>query len=227
MDERFFAEKATLNNKFEQMDLVLQILKKANDDTCQEKILRNPDTKQLIKAALILMFYNAIEGTMNNLMHAYFNTIINRNLKINNLPKELQKLYCKNHLKIKKTKAENFEDELKTLLEKDIDKVALVDYRQISKNMTLFSGNLDSQGIINASKLIGVNLDEQLFKVSSLKSIKDKRNALAHGDIEFKEACSYMTVQDMETMHKDLHQYLINLITAYENAIEELIQENS
>lgn len=223
MDEkRLDSERRSLNRRFEYIDIVLNILKRGNEDTCQEALIRNVDGQIVLKSALMLMYYNAIEGVMNNLMNIFFETIIARNMKVSSFPAELQKLYCINHLK--KSKKEATEQEVIDMINHHIDEVRLADYKELSKNISFYSGNLDSQGIIGVVKKLGFTVDETKFRVASLKTIKDKRNALAHGDVEFHEACRSLTIGDMNTIKKDLKKYLIDLIELYENEINQLIQ---
>lgn len=221
-DKRLDSERRSLNRKFDCIDIVLNILKRGNEDTCHEALIRNVDGQIVLKSALMLMYYNAIEGVMNNLMNIFFETIIARNMKVSSVPLELKKLYCINHLK--KTKKEFTEKEVKDMLNNHIDEVRLADYKELCKNITFYSGNLDSQGIIDVCKKLGFSVDENKFRVASLKTIKDKRNALAHGDVEFHEACRSLTIGDMDLIKEDLKKYLINLIELYENEINQLIQ---
>lgn len=222
MDKRLDSERRTLNRKFESIDIVINILKRGNEENCQESLISNIDGQLVLKSALILMYYNAIEGTMNNLINAFFDTIVVRNMKVSSLPKKLQKIYCISHLK--KSNQEVSEDNIQDMIINHINDVRICDYKELYPNITFYSGNLDSQGIINVIKKLGFNLEGSQFHVSSLKIIKDKRNALAHGDVEFHEACRIITVEDMEKMRSDLNTYLYNLIDKFEIEINNLIQ---
>lgn len=221
-DKRLDSERRSLNRRFEYINIVLSILKRGNEDTCKEELIRNVDGQIVLKSALMLMYYNAIEGVMNNLMNIFFETIIARNMKVSSVPVELQKLYCVNHLK--KIKKEVTEQEVTDMINNHIDDVRLADYKELSKNISFYSGNLDSQGIIGVVKKLGFSVDENKFRVASLKTIKDKRNALAHGDVEFHEACRSLTIGDMELIKRDLMKYLNNLIEPYETEINQLIK---
>lgn len=117
-------------------------------------------------------------------------------MKVSSFPMELQKLYCINHLKTLKKDATELE--VRNMINNHIDEVHLADYRELSKNISFYSCNLDSLGIIGVVKKLGFSLDNAKFRVASLKTIKDKRNALAHEDVEFHEACRSLTIEDMD-----------------------------
>lgn len=89
MPIKLLSVKNDLKKRFEDIQAMMDILEK------NKKV----DFQLVLKSSLILMLYNAVEGTMSNLLIELFDNINSRNISINNLPKNLQETIYKFYLK--------------------------------------------------------------------------------------------------------------------------------
>lgn len=89
MPIKLLSVKNDLKKRFEDIQAMMDILEK------NKKV----DFQLVLKSSLILMLYNAVEGTMSNLLTELFDNINSRNISINNLPKSLQETIYKFYLK--------------------------------------------------------------------------------------------------------------------------------
>lgn len=89
MPIKLLSVKNDLKKRFEDIQAMMDILEK------NKKV----DFQLVLKSSLILMLYNAVEGTMSNLLTELFDNINSRNISINNLPKNLQETIYKFYLK--------------------------------------------------------------------------------------------------------------------------------
>ena len=79
----------------------------------------------------------------------------------------------------------------------------------------MYSGNLDTREILNVLRRYGINFEQ---RCSELKTIKDYRNKLAHGEESFEEVGRTLSVQQLQEMENRTFEYLekmINEITKY------------
>lgn len=159
----------------------------------------------------MLMLYNAVEGTMSNLLTELFDNIISRKMSIDNLPENLQKTIYKFHLKKigdKVTKLRDFNtyDNIET---------CNVSYLEINKYLKLFSGNLDSRSIKDVSSMLGIVLSDKINEPALLK-VKNIRNKLAHGETKFSNTCQDITLEELEELCDKVKKYLKTIIHQYE-----------
>lgn len=68
---------------------------------------------------------------------------------------------------------------------------------------------------------VNSNFDEE-----ALLTIKKKRNNLAHGDVLFSVSCNDKSIEDMEILSDCVKGYLLNVVNAYENGINGLLNSN-
>lgn len=170
------------------------------------------DYQLILKSSLMLMVYNAVEGTVNNLVVELFDAICQNKLQISQLPNKLQKTIFMYHLK----KIGQDPCKLRDCCNDSSEDLCFVSYLEINKYLKLFSGNLDSRSIRVASSKIGINLPNGIDEPVLLE-VKNFRNKLAHGESTFRNTCQDITAQNMEEIVKKTEAYLTALIAAYEN----------
>lgn len=201
MPIKLLSVKNDVEKRFKDVQIMIDIIEK------NKKV----DFQLVLKSSLMLMLYNAVEGTMSNLLTELFDNIISRKMSIDNLPENLQKTIYKFHLKKigdKVTKLRDFNtyDNIET---------CNVSYLEINKYLKLFSGNLDSRSIKDVSSMLGIVLSDKINEPALLK-VKNIRNKLAHGETKFSNTCQDITLEELEELCDKVKKYLKTIIHQYE-----------
>lgn len=207
MENKFESVRNDLKNRFDDIDVMIGIL-------CKEKGV-NPQL--LIKSSIILMIYNAVEGTFSNLLSDFFDFIVEKEISYSELPKRLQDNILKYHINEinkKPTKLYNYHD----LNEVEWCRIS---YLEFCKYFNLFSGNLDAKHIREVSKKLGVDLPNDLSN-NSLLMVKNIRNKLAHGEIKFSTASQDLVLDNLKSIRYDVEKYMQDLIQVYEAFFDRL-----
>lgn len=207
MENKFNSVRKDLKNRFDDIDVMIGILCK------EEKV--NPQL--LIKSSIILMIYNAVEGTFSNLLSDFFDFIVKKEIPLSKLPQRLQENILKyyiNEINNNPTKLYNFH----TLNEVELCRISYLDFCKYSN---LFSGNLDSRQIRGVSQKLGVDLPNDLSS-DSLLTVKKIRNELAHGEIKFSTASQDLVLDKLKCIRCDVEKYLLDLIQEYEKFFDRL-----
>ena len=181
MPIKLLSVKNDLKKRFEDIQAMMDILEK------NKKV----DFQLVLKSSLILMLYNAVEGTMSNLLTELFDNINSRNISINNLPKSLQETIYKFYLK----KIGDSVEKLKNFNNYNDIEICDISYLEINKYLKLFSGNLDSRSIKKLSLKLGIILSDKMNEPTLLQ-VKNIRNQLAHGETRFGNICQDITLEE-------------------------------
>lgn len=169
----------------------------------------------ILKSSLLLMIYNAVEGTMGNLLMEYFDIVRQKNEPIDSFPKQFRNTIYKYYLKKiceKSTELERFHNY-------DKRELTQVSYSDITKYLKLYSGNLDSRLINDIMNKIGVILPADL-KEPVLLQVKNYRNKLAHGEITFGNASQAITIKELNEVWEKTFHYLERIIEECEKTIK-------
>lgn len=170
----------------------------------------------VLKSSLMLMVYNAIEGTMSNLLAEFFDVITKKKLVIYNLPNKLQNTIYTYYLK----KIGNSSKKLKEFCEYNEKSLCNISYLEINKYLRLFSGNLDSKSIREISEKLGIHL--KIIDEPILLKVKNLRNKLAHGETKFYNTCQDITMKEIKQICDKVKIYLENLTIEYESFLNNL-----
>lgn len=167
-----------------------------------------------LKSSIILMLYNTVESIITKSLNRVHDILIGKNLMYNELNDHLKKITL-----IYYQSVINGNNNLSNSTEKLFDILELVrgnnlftlSYEELSKYYQLYSGNLDSREIISILEKYGVGFTE---KISELKTIKDYRNKLAHGELSFEEAGRNLSIEQLKVMKDKTFQYIEKIILA-------------
>ena len=190
-----------IEKRFEDIQVMIDIIEKN----------KRVDFQLVLKSSLILMLYNALEGTMSNLLTELFDNITSKKISIENLPENLQETIYKFHLK----KIGDQFEKLITFNNYNCIEICNVSYLEINKYLKLFSGNLDSRSIKKLSLKLGVALSDKVDEPALLK-VKNIRNKLAHGETKFSNTCQDITLDESKDLCNKVKKYLGNVIDQYE-----------
>lgn len=156
----------------------------------------------VLRSSIYVAIYNCVESTIYALLEEIHEKIVfldqkNINSKLNN---KLNKLNTR-------VEGSSFNS---------IPKLSI--YLKYNK---VFSGNLDHRKILQIFKSYDIRLKDFPIKArTSMKTIKDKRNILAHGSSTFHEAGRNISSKDMRELIDDSYSLLKEYILAVNQYLE-------
>lgn len=150
----------------------------------------------VLRSSLYIAIYNCVESTIYALLEEIHEKLVtlderNLNLKLNNKLSKLNKIALGSSF--------NY-----------IPKLSI--YLKYNK---IFSGNLDHRKIVQIFKSYDIRLKDFPIKArTSIKTIKDKRNILAHGSATFHEAGRNISSKDMKELIDNSYSLLKEYVIA-------------
>ncbi|QDT83064.1 MAE_28990/MAE_18760 family HEPN-like nuclease [Gimesia chilikensis] len=171
--------------------------------TKREKRVFQEGSLKVMKATVFLLIYNIVESAIRSAFGYIYDEIATAGMTNDNIRAELRKIWIGQHFKKlddDSASARTFRELVESLVE-DISN---------NKNITLedrylpVSGNLDSDVIRNVCHRHGVvvRVHRNAAGGVELKTVKEQRNALAHGSMTFSECGKQYTVSDLIRIKK-------------------------
>lgn len=177
--------------------------------------------KTSMKANIIMMLYNAVESTVSQCLEKVHDRINANNLKYEELSDDIKKLiavYYGHSI----DQANNVDNAMEYVLRfSDFINGNVnisISYEELTQKYQMYSGNLDTREILNVLKKYGINFEQ---RCSELKTIKDYRNKLAHGEESFEEIGRTLSVQQLQEMENRTFAYLETMITEITKYLDE------
>ena len=184
----------------------------------------NVDLTATLKSAAILLLYNLVESTISNAIEKIHEVFSDENLKYKDLNEKIQDKIMRHYFSILRKSEGITEDnriaELKLMVGIfNFGNPVNLYYQDFVKYKTgsQFSGNLDAKVIKNVVNSYGLTLAKE---TNELRTIKDKRNKLAHGELSFRETCNNDSMPYMKNLKDKTIEFLeevIDLIEDYLN----------
>lgn len=173
-----------------------------------------------MKSSVLIMLYNAIESTITRCLSKVYEVIKQSTIKYNELIPDIQKIvlvYYENA--ILNCSDTNGKASLK------FEEIELINgnndfmfsFDDISKNYSMYSGNLDSKQIKKIFEKHGVTFEK---KCSEAQTIKDYRNQLAHGEKSFEEVGRDVSSQQLDVYCEKIFDYLDSVIDKFIDYVE-------
>lgn len=177
--------------------------------------------KTSMKANIILMLYNAVESTLTKSLEKIHETIKENRLKYGDLRNEIKKILAV-YYGHSMEKSSNIVGEMEYVLQLadfiNGNVCFEISYKELIQKYPMYSGNLDSREIIAVLKRYGIVFND---RCSELKTIKDGRNKLAHGEDSFEEIGRNLTIPQLEEMANRTFEYLEKMAKAIELYLDE------
>lgn len=178
-------------------------------------------TRTTQRSCAFLLLYNIVEAIVTKLLVKIHDILILENVSyfdLNDDIKDLTLIYFNSIV----NKKQNFPDAA-PFLQKFVGMLFgnlhfHVPYKEMEKHYSLYSGNLDSKKIRETFSKYGLSVE---VVASELKTIKDGRNKLAHGEVSFEEFGREISVQQIKILTTATLTYLESLINSIENFINE------
>lgn len=211
-----------LSIRSEELNSILEFLNLMESGGFEYKREFNNSTtvKTSIKAGIVLMLYNAVESTVTKSLERLHETLIRQKLMFDDCNEKLKQLII---IYYENAKEKNLDVQNKApYILRFYDYIQQnrsfeLSYKDLSKFYSLYSGNLDSREIISVLNKYGMDFQ---VRITELKTIKNKRNELAHGELTFEEVGRALSVQQLMSMKERTFDYLEKIIDEIEIFIE-------
>lgn len=159
----------------------------------------------ILKSNSFIMMYNVIESTIKNTVDHMYNEINSKNVKYTDVCEQIRKIWFKYHFN-ENTAADKIKHISKEIVDDIIaEKKIVLDFEKFK-----ISGNADLQKIKSVFSTHGLEIDSTKVAPygSSLLTVKDKRNSLAHGSESFIDSAKDFSEVDI----KNFSEHVFNLL---------------
>lgn len=174
-----------------------------------------------LRASSYLMLYNLLESTMSNAINSIHETIIAEKIDIMNLSEELHKIILTN---LQKGLSESKITEMTKNHEDHRDKLFELGY---NKNK-LFSGNIDCDVMKKYARKYGFQIHpykyddvHMAWNPEFIRTIKQKRNNLAHGSESFAICGKNMPIEDLAKSFDSVKAVLLGVFSGLNQYMDE------
>lgn len=213
------AIKETFNQRKEEIDEFLELIKKTEENSTNEIFSLRVRTS--LKSSLLLLLYNLVESVVSVTMEAIHENICSKELTYSQLNIELQELLLAYYLKVIDRERSDHMRKAKHIREmislsinnKKFD----IKYQDMIKFYPLYSGNLDAKTIKKTLAKYGIHF---ILESSELKTIKEKRNKLAHGEESFEECGRNMSYAQLIVLKEKSYEFISKMIDTVQSYIK-------
>ena len=221
-----FSDRVDEINKY--YDLLFNILKKEsklifpNESNRTERF--DLTLTSTLKSNMFLLLYNLLESTITKCLVEIHNSICDENCTYIQLSPQIQNLFTSHYYKSilsGNISEDNTLLHIRTMIHSWIfNENFNLTFEDLTKYKTgnNFSGNLDAKEIRKIAARYGVTFDE---RSDEIKSLKEFRNKLAHGEISFQEASNQKGIEYFDNLKIKTIGFLNTFIIAVENYINQ------
>lgn len=168
--------------------------------TGEEEIMTiDSELSKILKANGFILLYNLIESTVRKSIDAILNVVKDEGLTYGALSDKLKKLWIKQE--VKNINANDVSVKVLDIAESVLNNELLL----LKQECINISGNIDAQKIREIAQMVGYDEPKD---GAALKTIKDKRNHLAHGEYTFAEIGKEFSVKDLMTFKQKTEEHL-------------------
>ncbi len=207
---------------------VLQLLN--NDDVSiikknrsqNRRIQLDNDVLKVMKSTCFLVLYNLIESCVRESFTYLYDSINSESSFINVYKKGFKKVWINQHFKIIDPTSSN-QNTYREIATEMINKILASESFFLNSDKLPIAGNLDARKIreLFNSHNIKLTIHHQAFGGAELKTVKDKRNDLAHGNVSFCECGREYSVDDLVNIKKQTVIYLRSTLRNMKKFVDE------
>ena len=184
----------------------------------QNALVVTTTQQKCMRSHAVLMLYNIVESTLAECILAIFDAIKDEHIKYAELVDTLRDHWLRSKM--------DYNDSIKTRISKTKDIINNIDSDILfADTVGRFNGNVDLRVILNLCKEFKLQLGHIPNKDTvalTLKTIKEARNHLAHGDVNYSNYGSTILMSDIERYKKHTLDFLIFFM----NRVEEYIMNH-
>ncbi len=194
-----------------------------SQDEEQIEIVIDSEKIKILTSNSYLLLYNLIESTVYNSIVSIFDSITHNEIKYFEMIEEVQKYWLNNLYKHDDKKKK--ETIISTFM--NIANQIFNDNISLTSNEISYGGSLDAQTIFETAKSMKIEIGN-IHRVydknthgETLKSIKNKRNWLAHGEKTFSEVGENISYRELDEAKNQVKAFLEEFIRSVEKYIED------
>lgn len=192
-------------------------------DDEQIEIIIDSEKIKILTSNSYLLLYNLIESTVYNSIVSIFDSITSNEIKYFEMIEEVQKYWLNNLYKHDDKKKK--ETVISTFM--NIANQIFNDNILLTSNEISYGGSLDAQTIFETAKSMKIEIGnihrvyDKNIHGETLKSIKNKRNWLAHGEKTFSEVGENISYRELDEAKNQVKAFLEEFIKSVEKYIED------
>jgi hypothetical protein len=174
----------------------------------------------ILKANNIILLYNLIESTITNILIKIHDEIKLSTTTYEKLIPELQSLLFTYYNLLYRNRNNIYEsaDDITKFIQMIYGRIPFeLSYQEMIKYYSLYSGNIDKKRLCKIFQKYGIRIN---IDCNELDTIKNKRNALAHGKISFEECGRDLTAQYINHLNNTVFQCMEGIL----NCVKEYLQ---
>jgi len=216
------------NEKVKEIEEYLKMLQQISNPTAvisyagKKPIAVNQTAIKTMKASCFLMLYNLVESTIVDSMTTLYEQMNDENKALLDFDDCVKELWIEQQFKNMDPFSSN-QASYKNLLKQMVNDVLNCEPLNLDAENLPISGNLDARKIRSLFSLhkISINTHYRAFGGAELKTIKDKRNALAHGSESFSHCGQQYSVQTIINIKRQAVVYLRSTLKNVRKYIED------
>jgi lysyl-tRNA synthetase class II len=215
------------NQRKEEIEFYFSILLEILKDNSPIKTIDNQRFGRILKSNFLLMLYNLIESCVKKGFEEIYELVKNEGISYQQVSNELKNIWTKYEIsKAHKNTANlnTYVSKVKKIIEDVLSSNPIV----LKKDDIDISGNLDVRKIKELLSEHNITFSESKSgdKINILL-VKNKRNALAHGDESFDEAAREKTIEDLEEIKDEVLLFIGDVLNGMKQYSDNKLYEIS
>lgn len=198
------------NDRINEIEFYYSIMVEIDNESENIQTIDNGRFLRILKSNFLLMLYNFVEACVVSGMMEIYEKLKNSGNSYNDLINEIRIMWSNYEIgKVYSNVAGRsaYEDRVQSIINQVITSQPII----LSKEVLGISGNLDARVIkrlCDKHRIRYVASDDD----GCLKTVKDKRNNLAHGDESFGDCARDMTLSDLEHIKDEVVRFITGIL---------------
>lgn len=203
------------NDRKNEIEFYFSVMLEVEDDSKNTiNTIDNQRFFRIMKSNFLLMLYNLVEATFTTGMMELYDQVASEGCSYNSVIDELQEIWRNSKVKeVYKASSglTTYTNRVKAIVEDITQNTPLI----LRKGMLGVNGNLNAKLIkeICDNHRIRYRVSDDKY---ALEKVKQKRNALAHGDESFSRCARDFTMSDLETIKDAVLLFMDEIIQGIE-----------
>lgn len=206
---------AIFEDRKEELELYYSIMLDIDSDDPQIHTINNARFFKILKSNFLLMLYNLVESCVVSGIMEIYEKLRNENCTYSQVIDEIKNIWVTYQISQVYTPTTNlttYENRVKRIIANITETQPIV----LTKEACKISGNLDSKQIkslCDKHRIRYTAIDDE----GALRTVKNKRNSLSHGDVSFSDCARDLTLSDLNAIKEAVLAFMDGILTGMKN----------